>query len=136
MRIETERMKEREATAELIRRLVRDNALRGEFMILSDEADDENFVQVACDYDDAGGKSDGCFDLEYRAGHGSPLFHCTRRVGADDVERVFLDFLEGRVGWRQDFRWDQFAATCRISCACKCSCAVTLRVDGVSLNMV
>ena len=66
MRIETERMKEREATAELIRRLVRDNALRGEFMILSDEADDENFVQVACDYDDAGGKSDGCFDLEYR----------------------------------------------------------------------
>ena len=107
MRIETERMKEREATAELIRRLVRDNALRGEFMILSDEADDENFVQVACDYDDAGGKSDGCFDLEYRAGHGSPLFHCTRRVGADDVERVFLDFLEGRVGWRQDFRWER-----------------------------
>ena len=55
MRIETERMKEREATEELIRRLVWDNALRGEFMILSDEADDENFVQVACDYDDAGG---------------------------------------------------------------------------------
>ena len=44
MRIETERMKEREATAELIRRLVRDNALRGEFMILFDETDDENFV--------------------------------------------------------------------------------------------
>lgn len=38
MRIETERMMEREATAELIRRLVRDNALRGEFMILFDEA--------------------------------------------------------------------------------------------------
>ena len=102
MRIETERMKETEATAELIRRLVRDNSLRGEFMILSDEADDENFVQVACDYDDAGGKSDGRFDLEYRAGHGSPLFHCTRRVGADDVERVFLDFLEERAVWRPE----------------------------------
>ena len=64
-------------------------------------------MQVACDYDDVGGRSDGCFDLEYRTGHGSPLFHCTRRIGADDVERVFLDFLEGRVGWRQDFRWER-----------------------------
>ena len=107
MRIETERMKEREATAELIRQIVRDDALRGEFMILSDETDDENFVQVACDYDDVGGKSDGRFDLEYRTGHGSPLFHCTSRVSADDVERVFLDVLEGRVGWRQDFSWER-----------------------------
>ena len=107
MRIETERMKEREATAELIRQLVRNDALRGEFMILSDETDDENFVQVACDYDDVGGKSDGRFDLEYRTGHGSPLFHCTSRVGADDVERVFLDFLERRTGWRQDFSWER-----------------------------
>ena len=49
-------------------------------------------MQVACDYDDVGGRSDGCFDLEYRTGHGSPLFHCTRRIGADDVERVFLDY--------------------------------------------
>lgn len=107
MRIETERMKEREATAELIRKLVRNDDLRGEFMILFDEADDENFVQVACDYDDVGGKSDGCFDLEYRTGQGTPLFHCMRRVGTDDVERVFLDVLEGRVGWRQDFSWER-----------------------------
>ena len=107
MKIESANMKEREATAELIRQLVRDDALRGEFMILSDEADDENFVQVACDYDDVGGKNDGCFDLEYRTGRGSPLFHCKRRVGADEVERVFLDVLEGRVGWRQDFSWER-----------------------------
>ena len=107
MRIETERMTEREATAELIRQLVRDDALRGEFMILSDETDDENFVQVACDYDDVGGKSDGRFDLEYRTGHGSPLFHCTRRVGADDVERVFLDELAGRGEWRSGFEWER-----------------------------
>ena len=80
MRIETERMKEREATAELIRKLVRNDDLRGEFMILFDEADDENFVQVACGYDDVGGKSDGCFDLEYRTGQGTPLFHCMRRA--------------------------------------------------------
>ena len=62
MRVESERMEEREATAELIRQLVRDDALRGEFMILFDEADDENFVQIACDYDDVGGKSDGWFN--------------------------------------------------------------------------
>ena len=107
MRIETERMKEREATAELIRQLVSDDALRGEYMILSDETDDENFVQVACDYDDVGGKSDGRFDLEYRTGHGSPLFHCTSRVGADDVERVFLDELAGRGEWRSGFEWER-----------------------------
>ena len=107
MRIETERMTEREATAELIRQLVRDDALRGEFMILSDETDDENFVQVACDYDDVGGKSDGRFDLEYRTGHGSPLFHCSRRVSADDVERVFLDELAGRGEWRSGFEWER-----------------------------
>jgi hypothetical protein len=93
-------MEEREATAELIRQLVRDDALRGEFMILFDEADDENFVQIACDYDDVGGKSDGCFDLEYRAGQGMPIFHCTRRVDADAVERIFLDELDGRAEWR------------------------------------
>ena len=29
------------------------------------------------------------------------------RVSADDVERVFLDVLEGRVGWRQDFSWER-----------------------------
>ena len=107
VKLETENVKETEASAELVHELMADDARRGEFMILFDETDDENFVQVACDYDDVGGKSDGCFDLEYRTGQGSPLFHCTRRVGADDVERVFLDFLEGRVGWRQDFRWER-----------------------------
>ena len=107
VKIETENVKETEASAELVRELMADDARRGEFMILSDETDDENFVQVACDYDDIGGKSDGRFDLEYRTGHGSPLFHCTSRVGADDVERVFLDVLEGRVGWRQDFSWER-----------------------------
>ena len=107
MKVETENVKATEASAELVRELMADDARRGEFMILFDETDDENFVQVACDYDDVGGKSDGCFDLEYRTGQGSPLFHCTRRVSADDVERVFLDVLEGRVGWRQDFSWER-----------------------------
>ena len=59
MKLETENVQESEASAELIRELMADDAKRGEFMILFDETDDENFVQVACDYDDVGGKSDG-----------------------------------------------------------------------------
>lgn len=59
MKIEAEKMGERVATEELVRELVRNDARRGEFMIMSDDADEERFVQVACDYDDVGGKSDG-----------------------------------------------------------------------------
>jgi hypothetical protein len=107
MKIEAEKMGERVATEELVRELVRNDARRGEFMIMSDDADDSRFVQVACDYDEVGGKSDGLFDLEYRDGKNGYLYHCSRRVSADEVERVFLDFLERRTGWRQDFSWER-----------------------------
>lgn len=106
MKIEAENMKERVATEELVRELVRDDARRGEYMIMMDDADEERFVQIACDYEDVGGKSDGCFDLEYQEGTGGRLFHCKRRVSADEVERVFLDELAGRIEWRGDFDWE------------------------------
>ena len=106
MKIEAENMKERVATEELVRELVRDDARRGEYMIMMDDADEERFVQIACDYEDVGGKSDGCFDLEYQEGTGGRLFHCKRRVSADEVERVFLDELAGRIEWRGDFIWE------------------------------
>lgn len=107
MKIEAEKMGERVATEELVRELVRNDARRGEFMIMMDDADEERFVQVACDYDDVGGKSDGLFDLEYRDGKNGYLYHCSRRVSADEVERVFLDELAGRGEWRGDFEWEQ-----------------------------
>lgn len=107
MKIEAEKMGERVATEELVRELVRNDARRGEFMIMSDDADEERFVQVACDYDEVGGKSDGLFDLEYRDGKNGYLYHCSRRVSADEVERVFLDELAGRGEWRSDFEWEQ-----------------------------
>ena len=106
MKIETENMKEQVATEELVRELVRDDARRGEYMIMMDDADEERFVQIACDYEDVGGKSDGCFDLEYQEGTGGRLFHCKRRVSVDEVERVFLDELAGRIEWRGDFDWE------------------------------
>jgi len=106
MKIESENMKERVATEELVRELVRDDARRGEYMIMMDDADEERFVQIACDYEDVGGKSDGCFDLEYQEGTNGNLYHCKRRVSADEVERIFLDELDGRGEWRSDFDWE------------------------------
>ena len=107
MKIEAEKMGERVATEELVRELVRNDARRGEFMIISDDEDEERFVQIACDYDEVGGKSDGLFDLEYRDGKNGYLYHCSRRVSADEVERVFLDELAGRGEWRSDFDWER-----------------------------
>ena len=107
MKIETANTTEQVATPELIRELVRDDAQRGEFMIMMDDADDERFVQIAGDYDDVGGLNDGCFDLEYREGKDGALYHCIRRVGAADVERVFLEELVGRGEWRNGFTWER-----------------------------
>ena len=59
MKIEAEKMGERVATEELVSELVRNDARRGEFMIMSDDEDEERFVQIACDYNEVGGKSDG-----------------------------------------------------------------------------
>ena len=106
MKIEAEKMSECVATEELVRELVRNDARRGEYMIMMDDADEEHFVQIACDYDEVGGKSDGRFDLEYRDGRNCCLYHCTRRVRADEVESVFLDELAGRIEWRGDFDWE------------------------------
>ena len=107
MKIETENLKERVATEELVRDLVRNDARRGEYMIMMDDADEERFVQIACDYEDIGGKSDGRFDLEYQDGTDGNLYHCKRRVGADEVECIFLDELAGRGAWRDDFPWER-----------------------------
>ena len=106
MKIEAENMKERVATEELVRELVRDDARRGEYMIMMDDADEDRFVQIACDYEDVGGANDGCFDLEYQDGTNGNLYHCKRRVSADEVERIFLDELDGRGEWRSDFDWE------------------------------
>ena len=106
MKIEAENMKERVATEELVRELLRDDARRGEYMIMMDDADEERFVQIACDYEDVGGANDGCFDLEYHDGTNGNLYHCKRRVSADEVECIFLDELDGRGEWRSDFDWE------------------------------
>ena len=51
MKVECENLSEREATPELIRELIRDDARRGKFMILMQDADEEAFFQfaIACE---------------------------------------------------------------------------------------
>ena len=44
MKVECENLSERKATPELIRELIRDDARRGEFMILMQDADEEAFL--------------------------------------------------------------------------------------------
>ena len=100
MKVECENLSEREATPELIRELIRDDMRRGEFMILMQDADEEAFVQIAGDYDDVGGENDGCFDLEYRDGASSLLYHANRWATADEVEQAFLSELRGDRSWR------------------------------------
>ncbi len=107
MKVEAEYLKEQVATDELVRELVRDDARRGEYMIMMDDADEERCVQIACDYEDVGGKNDGCFDLEYQDGANGNLYHCKTRVSADEVERIFLDELAGRIEWRSSFDWEK-----------------------------
>ena len=105
MRLECEKLEECEATPELIRELVRNGDRRGEFMMRDD--DEESYVQVACDFDEVGGTDDGCFDLEYREGAKSPLFHCVKRVSANAVEGIFLDELAGQGSWRTRYEWEK-----------------------------
>ena len=106
MKVECENLGELEATSDLIRELIRDDVRRGEFMILMQDADEEAFVQIAGDYEEVGGKNDGCFDLEYRDGASSLLYHANRRATADEVEQALLSELRGDRSWRSRFEWE------------------------------
>ena len=88
MKVECENLSEREVTPELIRELIRDDARRGEFMILMQDADEETFVQIAGDYDDVGGVNDGCFDLEEPSGACPPFIMQGNTYGKDYRESL------------------------------------------------
>ena len=101
MKVECENLSERKATPELIRELIRDDMRRGEFMILMQDADEEAFVQIAGDYEDVGGENDGCFDLEYRDGASSLLYHANRWATAYFEKHRFFGafFVRYRLFW-------------------------------------
>lgn len=95
----------KEPTEEMIIDLVRNNAKRGEFMIL--EADDgEAFVQIAGEYD-AANPDARVFMLEYReAGKGAPLYHAVKDATADEVTEAFLSAFRGDHSWRARHEWE------------------------------
>ena len=92
-------------TPELIFELVRDNAKRGEFMILED--DSGAFVQIAGDYDEANPDA-RVFTLEYReTGKDAPLFHAVQDATAAEVTEAFVAELTGDRSWRNRHTWEQ-----------------------------
>ena len=100
MKLETENVKETEASAELIRELMADDARRGNWLILMHDDDEEAFMQIA--FDD---HPDG-IDLEYRDGADKPLYHCKRPVLRLEAENALLDYLDGIETWKHRFEWE------------------------------
>ena len=100
MRLETENVKETEASAELIRELMADDVRRGNWLILMHDDDEEAFMQIA--FDD---HPDG-IDLEYREGTGKPLYHCKRPVLRLEAENALLDYIDGIETWKHRFEWE------------------------------
>ena len=101
VKIETENVKETEASAELIRELMADDARRGNWLILMHDDDEEAFMQIA--FDD---HPDG-IDLEYRDGADKPLYHCKRPVLRLEAENALLDYLDGIDTWKYRFEWEE-----------------------------
>ena len=100
MKLETENVEETEASAELVRELMADDARRGNWLILMHDDDDAAFMQIA--FDD---HPDG-IDLEYREGTDKPLYHCKRPVLRLEAENALLDYLDGIETWKHRFEWD------------------------------
>ena len=96
----------KEPTEEMIIDLVRNNAKRGEFMIL--EADDgEAFVQIAGENYDEANPDAHVFTLEYReAGKDAPLYHAVNDVTAAEATEAFLSEFRGDHSWRARHEWD------------------------------
>ena len=100
MKLETENVQESEASAELIRELMADDARRGNWLILMHDDDEEAFMQIA--FDD---HPDG-IDLEYRDGADKPLYRCKRPVLRLEAENALLDYLDGIETWKHRFEWE------------------------------
>lgn len=101
MKLETENVKETEASVELLRELMVDDARRGNWLILMHDKDEEAFIQIA--FDD---HPDGV-DLEYREGANGKLYHCTRPVTRLEAENAVFDYFDGLEIWKNRFTWEE-----------------------------
>jgi hypothetical protein len=83
-------------TAEQLREAFKDNARRGERIILSQQ------LQV---YMQAAGEAEGPYTLEYRDGDDQHHLQAGKDFRKEDVLRAFLWYLAGDPRWRTDFHW-------------------------------
>ncbi len=85
-----------------LRQAFRDDANRGEFIILasSSSTQDQRYIQ-------AGGDGDGPFRLEYRDGDEDRHFEAPGDWSKADVERAFLSYLAGDGRWKTGFPWQK-----------------------------
>ena len=100
MKLETENIKDVEATVELIRELMTDDLRRSGFLIISHNDDDAKFVQITFD------ENTNAFALEYRDGNDKPLYCCNRPVYRAEAENALLDYLDGIETWKHRFEWE------------------------------
>ena len=100
MKLETENIKDVEATVELIRELMSDDLRRSGFLIMSHDDDDANFVQITYD------ENTDAFALEYRDGNDKPLYRCNRPVSRTEAENALIDYIEEVQSWKSCFDWE------------------------------
>lgn len=99
MKLETENIKDVEATVELIRELMSDDLRRSGFLIMSHDDDDAKFVQITYD------ENTNAFALEYRDGNDKPLYRCNRPVSRTEAEKALFDYIEELESWKGCFDW-------------------------------
>ena len=99
MKLETAESPEfAQVTEEQLREAFRDDAHRGDFVILS---------QAPQAYMQAAGEGDGPYSLEYRDGDGEHHFCAGDAFRKEDVLRAFQWYLTGDARWRTEFSWQK-----------------------------
>ena len=81
-----------------LREAFRNDAKRGEFIILS--SSEQHYIQ-------AYGERDGPYELEYREGDKKHHFRAKDEYNKTRVEQAFVWYLNGDDRWRTDFPWEK-----------------------------
>lgn len=102
--IEAENLDAEAATPESIREFVRDDDLRGYFLILNGHG--EEFYMQAITATGTPDSSQG-FELEYRAGSGDQHFRAAKILNHDEAEQALLKYASGDQSFKTDFEWEQ-----------------------------
>ncbi len=99
MKLETAgRIGSKNVTADELAQAFQDDHGRGEFIILSQSA--QIYIQ-------ASGETDGPYYVEYREGDADHHFQCTQEIAKQQVQDLFMKYLEGDSSWKNDVNWKQ-----------------------------